>query len=238
MILFIIGIICHLISVLLAFIPLFRFIFMKFIYKFNHYFFGFYKTKVTDLRKFKHDAKILLFQHNSFYDLFALGCYFGEHNITGILDADILEIPIINKIIESFDLIVVKKSEKNNSQKIIDYVNNPNKSKYLGIAPAGPYANIDDPIGSFKTGAFVPMKPVTPILIRYKNNKGTWFPFKNGPRDIIKWVYDILRFRKFYECELIILEEITAEGCSTPREYANKVEKYMKLNSQMLPPMT
>ena len=224
MILFIIGLFIYYIAILFSFIKFIRHIFAQIIYQTNHYFFGFYKTKVTDLRKFKHDAKILLFQHNSFYDLFALGCYFGEHNITGILDADILEIPIINKIIQRLDLIVVKKSEKNNSQKIIDYVNNPNKTKYLGIAPAGNKATKEDRISNFKTGAFVPMKPVTPVLIRYKDDKGTWF-FKDN---IKKWVFDIIRFRKFYTCELIILEEITAEGCSTPREYADKVEKYMK----------
>lgn len=239
MIFFIVGLIFHLIAVILSFIPILRFLFMPIIYNLNHYFFGFHKPIIRDFRKFKHQSNIIVFQHNSCYDIFALGCYFGEHNITGILDADILQTPVFNKIIKNFNCIVIKKSDKNNSQKIIDYVNNPKNTKYLAIAPAGPYADIDDPIGKFKTGAFVPMKPVTPVLIRFKDNKGSWFPYKKGKDiDVIKWYFDIFRFRKFYQYELIILEEITADGCTTPQEYAEKVEKYMKLNSQMMQPMT
>ena len=44
----------------------------------------------------------------------------------------------------------------------------------------------------------------------------------------LKHFLDFFRFRKFYTCEIIILEEITADGCATPRDYADKVEKYMK----------
>ena len=127
-------------------------------------------------------------------------------------------------LIKNFECIIIDKKQKNNSQKVIDYINDPKTSKYIAIAPAAGKATLEDPIGTFKTSAFIAMKPVTPVLIRYKDNKSCWFE----DDDRIKWFKDIFRMRKFYTCELIILEEITAEGCSTPREYADKVEKYMK----------
>ena len=72
-------------------------------YKYNNYLLGFYKPIIKDYRKYKHDSKIIVFQHNSYYDLFALGCYFKEHNITGIIYDDMLKIPFIGKIIKNFD---------------------------------------------------------------------------------------------------------------------------------------
>ena len=234
MILLIIGSIIYLISIILAFIPPLRYLFMPILYNYNHLLFGFHKPIIKDYRTYKHDSKIIVFQHNSYYDLFALGAFFKEHNITGIIYDDFLKIPIIGTIFKKFNLIFINKSDKNNSQKIIDYIDNPKNTKYIGIAPAGDKGTVEDPIGSFKTGAFTPMKPVTPVLIRYKDNKGTWFN-----KNIKSWSFDIFRFRKFYQYELIILEEITAEGCKTPREFADKVEKYMKdANNQMKPPMT
>ena len=228
------GLICYIITLLFSFIPYINYIILHLLARINNYIFGFHKTIVKDYRKFKHDTKILIFQHNSYYDLYLLGQHFKPKNITGMIDSNMLKIPIMKNLFKTFEMISVNKADKNNSQKLIDYLNNANNTKYLGIASAGNKATKEDRIGNFKTGAFVPMKPVTPVLIRYKDDKGSWF-FKDNLKD---WFLDIFKMRKFYTCELIILEEITAEGCSTPREYADKVEKYMKLNSQMLPPMT
>lgn len=214
----------HLLILILSFIPLIRYIALYLLAKINNYLLGFNKTIVKDYRKFKHDAEILVFQHNSYYDLYALTQFFGAKNMTGIFDSTMLEVPIINVILKNLGVIVIDKKQKNNSQKLIDYINNSNNKKYIAIAPAGGKGSIEDKIGSFKTGAFIPMKPVTPVLIRYKDDKGTWF-IKYGVKDCF---LDFFRLRWFYTCEMIILEEITADGCRTPREYADKVEIYMK----------
>ena len=221
---FLFGLIIYLIIIILSFIPLFKFKLVDILMSINHYIFGFNKTIVRDYRKFKHDSKILLFQHNSYYDFYALVQYLKTQNLTCIIDSKLLKVPIMGTILKNFKCIVINKKQKNNSQKIIDYINNPQKNKYIAIAPSAGKGTLEDPIGSFKTSAFIPMKPVTPVLIRYKDNKTCWFESDN----IKRWFLDIFRFRRFYTCELIILEEITAEGCKTPREFADKVEKYMK----------
>lgn len=228
----IIGLILYILLSLFSFIPYLNKIYILLLCKINHYIFGFNKTIVRDYRKFKHDSKIIVFQHNSYYDFYALAQLFYP-NITGVLDSNMLKVPLMKSPIKNNDVIIINKKERNNTQKILKYINNPRKNKYIAISPSGANVNYSDKIGTFKTGAFIYMKPVTPILIRYKDDKGTWFP--NKKEIFVKeWFLDIFRLRKFYTCEFIILEEITAEGCKTPREYADKVEKYMKTMNNIL----
>ena len=222
---FIFGLIIYFIIIIASYIPILRYIITdSVLFNLNNYIFGFHKTIVKDYRKFKHDSKIIVFQHNSYYDFYALAQHFKSHSINCIVEKGMLNIPIMKTLFKNFECIIIDKKEKNNSEKVIEYINDPKKTRYIAIAPAGDKATREDRIGTFKTSAFVSMKPVTPVLIRYKDDKGSWFVIEN----IKDWFINIFRMRKFYTCELIILEEITAEGCSTPREYANKVEKYMK----------
>lgn len=185
---------------------------------------GFRKPVFHDLRKHKHDSSIIAFQHNSYIDGYILMSVLGS--ISFMVHAKYTTLPLIKPFIESFGFVVMDPTKKGNSSQITEFIKS-NPEKLLGIAPAGGKAPFDNKIGEFSSGAFVPMQPVTPALIRYKNEKGSWFKPDGSYKNEMEYVKSILDFSR-HEVEVTLLEEVTAADCKTPREFADKVARIMR----------
>ena len=183
-----------------------------------------YNLTVHDFRKYKYDAPIMVFQHNSYADGHILTAAVGR--ISFMINSDYRKLPVLSRIFEHFDYIYMNSKKKGNSEQIVEFLKN-NPDKLLGIAPASSRASWDDRIGKFSTGAFVPMKPVTPVLIRYRNHQGTWFNRYGRGLGLKEFLIEIFG-RKTRDVEVTILEEIPPSDCSTPREFADKVNKIMR----------
>jgi 1-acyl-sn-glycerol-3-phosphate acyltransferase len=198
----------------------------------NNLTFGLAKPIIRDLRKYKHDCNILVYNHNSYTDNFILTAVFGIANVTFLIHSKVADIPFVKQYVNNYQVIVVDPVKKDTTQKIINYANDITKVKYLAMAPAASHAQYDDKIGKFASGAFVPMKPVLPVIIKYKDDKGTWFnEDKTHMKDFKEWFIKMfqLQFRiSLYQTEVTIMEEVTPDGCQTPKEYAAKVEQIMR----------
>lgn len=224
----ILCIIVNLISVIASFTPLNR---LDIVYKYLATLvintLGYKKPKVIDLRKYKYDSNIIVYQHNSFCDGHIIYSVFGKVNL--VFTSKYGDMPVLKQFAKGLEFILVNPKEKGNSEKINNFIEN-NPKNIVAIAPA-PINNTGyDKIGKFATGSFVTMKPVIPVLIRYKNIKPTWFlneEDNNNHKSIGQWFLE--RFSdKPVDVEVTIMEEISSEGCKNVEEYKNKVENAMK----------
>lgn len=183
--------------------------------------YGMNKLIVRDYRKFKHDSKILVFQHTSYLDGQILIYLFK--NIKFLLKSRYTSFKHLETLAKNLGFILTK--PKSTTDDIVKYVESE-KDDYLGIAAMAGTTTYKDRIGTFSTGAFVAMQPVTPVLIRYSDDGVTWYNQDKEDYEIVDSLYHIASLSK-WDAEVIILEEVTAEGCSTPREFADKVRNIM-----------
>lgn len=111
---------------------------------------------------------IISFNHISIIEPIVLAAVFG--NISCVISDRIFKhFPGSSIIINKFHAIMIdNKPNSNNTKKICDHLKknvNP-----IAIAPDGmQYPEFGNNIGNFKTGAFVPMAPILPVIIKYKN---------------------------------------------------------------------
>lgn len=183
--------------------------------------YGMDKLIVEDYRKFKHNSKILIFQHTSYADGVILMYIFK--NIKFLLKSQYTSFKHLEILAKNLGFILTK--SKNTTDDILKYLESE-KQDYLAIAAMAGTTTYKDRIGTFSTGAFVAMQPVTPVLIHYSNDDVTWFDEIKEDFGIVESLYRIAGLKK-WDTEVIILEEVTAEGCSTPREFADKVRNIM-----------
>jgi len=190
------------------------------------------KPIVRDLRKYKHDASIIVFQHNSYLDGYILLAVFEKLTL---MMAKKFTKNILFKILAknlNFLLPDLDKKGAGITKEIEGFINNngDGTGRYLAMAPTANKATAEDKFGPFSTGAFVAMRPVVPILIRYNDENCTWLnDIKNGfaENDNMKRFMKVICMDNV-QCEVTILEEVTADGCTTPREYADKVQAAMR----------
>ena len=183
--------------------------------------YGMDKLLVRDYRKFKHDSKIIVFQHTSFADAQILIYLFK--NVKFLLKSKYTSFKYLAIIAKNLGFIITK--PKNTTEDILKYIESE-AQEYLGIAPMGGTTTYTDRIGTFSSGAFVAMQPVTPVLIDYNNDGVTWYQKNKEKYGFMDSLYRIASLDK-WDAAVIILEEVTAEGCSTPREFADKVRNIM-----------
>lgn len=193
---------------------------------------GYRKIIVNDLRKFKHDASIVVFQHNSFFDGHILMSVFGG-SLSLMIQSDYSEIPFMRVLFKNLGFIVkpVDKEKTGITGRVVEFVNENRGTapRLLGIAPASWKAPLDNKIGEFSTGAFVPMKPVIPVLIRFGTTVGTWFTGRDNDehKTLAAFLWERLTCSRI-DAEVTLLEEIAPEPNMTPREFADKTCRAMK----------
>jgi 1-acyl-sn-glycerol-3-phosphate acyltransferase len=192
---------------------------------------GVKKPIVRDLRKYKHDASIIVFQHNSYLDGYILLAVFEK--LTLMMAKKFTKNILFKILAKNLKFLLTDLDKKGGgiTKEIERFINKDDSAcSYLAMAPTANKATTEDKFGPFSTGAFVAMKPVVPVLIRYNDDNCTWLnDIKNGFREND----DMKRFMKVIcmnniRCEVTILEEVTADGCATPREYADKVQAEMR----------
>ena len=184
---------------------------------------GFNKPIIRDYRKHNHDNPIIIFQHNSIADADIVGYTFGISS--GVFNITYLRgfaRTIMKRIVDATDAIILDKNKKNNSQIILDFIKN-NPDKVVCMAPAGGFTTFHNRFGEkFSSGAFILGKPVSPMLIRYSSDNGTWFV--NETECLGPWKWLIKRLSTYgTKIEVILMPEMCAEKDEKPTEYAERV---------------
>ena len=144
--------------------------------------------------KRKHNNGIALFNHTSYLDGLILLKECKEP--LSFVCAKNLIIDLCKNIVQKWDCIVVEK-KNNTTEKITNKVLNREKNDpVLFIAPSGgdgmTQKNKDELIG-FRTGAFVSLSPVLPILISYSPHT-----YIEHNEEMIESIIDLLNIKKLY----------------------------------------
>ncbi len=120
--------------------------------------------------------------------------------------------------------IMVNKNSKA-SDKIKDFVNERKSGdRMLMIAPSAGYSNNDNQnvLEEFRTGAFLPLTPVLPVVIKYS----PYINWKNG-QSFLNFLYEILSAeKKLYSFK--ILDEVQPKENETPETFKERVKLYME----------
>jgi len=193
---------------------------------------------IKDYRKFKYDNPILIWQHNSVIDGIIMASIFGD--ISMVININYLNKgytkSIINALFKSIKyFILIDKTKKNNTEIIREFIKN-NPDAKLSFAPAGGHAKYNNKIGdSFSSGAFVYMKPVSPILIRQSDIHCTWFKNEREYYDFNEWLANVLS-RPRRDIEIIMMPEICPQEKETPNEFKERVRLAMIEFDKSMPP--
>ncbi len=120
--------------------------------------------------------------------------------------------------------IMVNKNSKA-SDKIKEYVNERKPGdRMLMISPSAGYSNNDNQnkLEEFKSGAFLPLTPVLPVVIKYS----PYINWKNG-QSFMNYLYELMRHeKKLYTCK--VLDEVKPFENETPDEFKERVKLYME----------
>jgi len=202
---------------------------IRLIYIIFNYLCGYNKPIVRDYRKFKHDDPIVLFQHTNLIDPVLLIPVLGKLSvIVNISYLSGLPRKMLHRLMSSHNTIFIEKDKKNNLKIITDFIA-ANPKAVIAIAPSGGHSKYENRIGdSFSTGAFALGKAVSPVLIRYSDDKATWYKNETEFRGTFEWLFQCF-MRKHADVEVLLMEEIAplANGKETPKEYAERVRLAM-----------
>jgi len=193
---------------------------------------------IKDYREFKYDNPILIWQHNSVIDGIIMASIFGD--ISMVINVNYLNKGytknVINSLFKSIKyFILIDKTKKNNTEIIREFIKN-NPDAKLSFAPAGGHAKYNNKIGdTFSTGAFVYMKPVSPILIRQSDIHCTWFKNETDYYDFNEWLANVLS-RPRRDIEVVMMPEICPEKGETPNEFKERVRLAMIDFDKSMPP--
>jgi lysophosphatidylcholine acyltransferase / lyso-PAF acetyltransferase len=136
--------------------------------------------------------------------------------------------PILGPLYKSVQAIFVKRTTKESRKQVVEEIVHRGTTPgypYLLIFPEGTTTN-GEAVVTFKNGAFIPGKPVQPIVLRYPNSH-------YDPH----WTPEIAEANLFYRflsqfvnhAEIEVLEPYTPneEEKKNPTLYASNVQKYM-----------
>lgn len=168
-------------------------IFTKFLDNFNVYGTIENLDKYYEFKK-KHNNGIALFNHTSYLDgvILLKEC---KEPLSFVCAKNII-IDLLKNMVNRWDCIVIEK-KTNSTEKITNKVLNREKNDpVLFIAPSGGDGMTQknkDELGSFRTGAFVSLSPVLPILISYSPHT-----YIEANKEMIESIIDILNTKKLY----------------------------------------
>jgi len=138
---------------------------------------GLYPNKIIDMRKKKIDTKIVVFTHRSFADAYIINYICGP--VSYVFRERLLKNPVVKYFIGKYGGIAVGNESKSGRTKdIVDYLEK-SKDYKLAIAPED-IIDIkkrvlkNNDLGTFRTGAFVPLLPIQPIAIYFHDSSAIW----------------------------------------------------------------
>lgn len=142
-------------------------------------------------------------------------------------------IPLSNYIFKYMNLLSVQ--EKNTTDEIINYTKNRKYGQnVLALAPDQcklPDEIINDGVGSFRTGAFVGMFPIMPIIIKYNNN---FLDFKwENNETFLHCLFKVFLYKDYF-IKVKVLDMVYPDENSSIEEYRDKVHNIMSLEYNKL----
>ena len=178
---------------------------------------GVYPTEIKNKHLINHGIKnnaIMVYNHVSIADVFVI---FLLHQFAIVINSTYGT--LFKHIINNSDGIIIEK-KPNQTDKIIEHVRA--KKRCLIIAPEGQVTN-GTFLAPFKLGAFAPLHPVQPILLRYKYNYCN--PFFSEDHPCIVLYRMLTQFITFVSVEVLpVMYPLTNE---TPAEFADRVRTIM-----------
>lgn len=184
------------------------------------------KYKDENLKKY-YDFKnkpggILIFTHCTLLDQYIV--YKELNDVMKIVVREDTCVFPYNIMAKRIGHIMVNKNSKA-SDKIKDFVNERKSGdRMLMIAPSAGYSNNDNQnkLEEFRTGAFLPLTPVLPVIIKYS----PYINWKNG-QSFLNFLYEILSAeKKLYSFK--VLDEVQPKENETPEEFKERVKLYME----------
>lgn len=186
----------------------------------------------NDIIKYEHymktyDNTLVLYNHRTIYDPFLLMCICD--NITFLLKTTIPSyFPLFKIIFDIMRMVYIEKGKTTDA--IINYTNNRKSSeRLLAIAPdGGDYPEDPDfsDIAKFKTGAFVGMFPVIPIIIKYNNKEYLDHKFENDRESFLHCACKGF-LNRTYNVKIKVLDMIYPDKNSSIEQYRDKVYDIM-----------
>jgi len=196
--------------------------FSKLYFKLFYYSIGLNKPIIKDLRKDKTSPKIIIFQHNSYLDPFIVNELFN--NLSFVITNRVATNFYISLIAKNSGYFFVEKGKT--SKKIKEIVNYSNK--ILAIAPDAGNNSRNNLFGEYKTGAFICMKPVTPIIFVYSSPTEESNALWADEDGIISWFRKKIFCKDYASVKVYILDEIKPKKWHDPKSFAKYTENIMK----------
>ena len=183
--------------------------------------------KYYDFKK-KHNNAVALFTHTSYLDGLVLASELQEAPTFVCLKKPLISIAY--DIAKKWKCLIIEPNQ-NNSELITNKILERNKDEpLLLIAPTGNDLNQENEfeLNKFKTGAFISLSPVLPILISYSPH----IYVKNNTTQI-KSLIDILNIEKL-NYKVNILDPIYPDKDDTIQSFKNKVYNKMNLEREKI----
>jgi len=186
-------------------------------------------NQIFDYRKQLVNPQIIVFQHRSYADAYIMNYINGPTSFVyrEVLNSNIFVKYFINK----FGGISVSNFKAGQAKEIFEFLQDPNKR--LAIAPED-ISDIpnrvltNNKLGIFRTGAFVPLLPVQPILINFHDNNAIWRNYQDNsvPETMLYWIFRRL-FSYVSYFDVYLLEECYPSIQHTPQMYREHVRNNM-----------
>jgi hypothetical protein len=195
---------------------------------------GLCPNKIIDQRRSaplqKINTRIITFQHRTFADCYMLN-YIYDRPISYVFRDRFQNNIFIKNFIKKYGGIAVSTlSNQGSSKQIVDYCNlYPNR--HLAIAPEDiiDYKKriiSNNKLNVFRTGAFVPLLPIQPVVIKFYDKSVIWQNYNTHPESIIYWILRRLLSPISY-FDIYLLEECEPFGMN-PTEYKDSVRNKME----------
>lgn len=172
------------------------------------------------------DEKLLItVNHRSIYDVLIFLSMFRRLSCVIFSDGP-SKIPFFIKVTEKLKCLCVGK--KNTVTKITEFVKNRKKGDNILVIAPDQCIYPDDVtecnIGKFRTGAFVPMVPIVPIIIKYEDTRLDYM-WEN--KESIYHAFFKVFLSNNYNIKIKVLDKVLPDENSTIEQYRDKVHKIM-----------
>lgn len=191
---------------------------------------GLCPNKIIDQRRSSSiNTRIITFQHRTFADCYMLN-YIYNRPISYVFRDRFKNNIFVKNFIKKYGGIAVSTlPNQGSSKQIVDYCNlYPNR--YLAIAPEDiiDYKKriiSNNKLNVFRTGAFVPLLPIQPVVIKFYDKSVIWKNYSTHSESIIHWILRRLLSPISY-FDIYLLEECQPFN-TTPSSYKDYVRNKM-----------
>lgn len=163
--------------------------------------------------------------HATPFDIISMGCYLGAPSFAAKDETN--SIPLVHFLLKAFRCILVyrdkKKAEKNSFQTMQERIANPCEGEYAPLVFAEGTTDSGAYLLRFHTGAFLPGKPVRPVVTHYPHQHKSlnWESVS-----FYELLYDMFtQFHNYFRIEILDLYLPNEEEKKDAQLYADNVGK-------------